>query len=48
VNAERLEGDRAWVIIDRLSHKYLGQPYPVRTDRVVYLIEPEQVWGQVF
>jgi hypothetical protein len=39
--AERLDGDRAWTIIDRLSQKYLGQPYPLRTDRVVYLIEPE-------
>ena len=25
---ERLEGEPAWIIIDRLSHKYLGQPYP--------------------
>jgi PPOX class probable F420-dependent enzyme len=39
--AERVEGDAAWVIIDRLSDKYLGQPYPLRTDRVVFLIEPE-------
>src|SRR4249919_607421 len=39
--AERIDGDRAWTIIDRLSQKYLGQPYPLRTDRVVYLIEPE-------
>jgi len=40
--AERVEGDAAWVIIDRLSDKYLGQPYPLRTDRVVFLIEPAQ------
>src|SRR5262245_26429480 len=39
--AERVEGDRAWTIIDRISHKYTGQPYPLRTDRVVYLIEAE-------
>jgi PPOX class probable F420-dependent enzyme len=39
--AERVDGDRAWTVIDRLSQKYLGQPYPLRTDRVVYLIEPE-------
>ena len=39
--AERIDGDRAWPIIDRLSQKYLGQPYPLRTDRVVFLIEPE-------
>ena len=38
---ERVEGERGWAIIDRLSEKYLGQPYPLRTDRVVYLIEPE-------
>jgi PPOX class probable F420-dependent enzyme len=39
--AERIDGDRAWTIIDRLSQKYLGQPYPLRADRVVFLIEPE-------
>jgi PPOX class probable F420-dependent enzyme len=39
--AERLDDDRAWTIIDRLSQKYLGGPYPLRTDRIVYLIEPE-------
>jgi len=38
---ERIDGGRAWTIIDRLSQKYLGQPYPLRTDRV-YLIEPER------
>jgi len=33
---ERIEGDPAWVIIDRLSHKYVGEPYSprgVRTPR---------------
>jgi PPOX class probable F420-dependent enzyme len=39
--AERIDGDRAWTVIDRLSQKYLGQPYPLRADRVVFLIEPE-------
>jgi PPOX class probable F420-dependent enzyme len=39
--AERLEGDAAWAVIDRISLKYTGQPYPLRTDRVVFLIEPE-------
>ena len=38
---ERVDGDRGWAIIDRLSRKYIGQPYPLRTDRVIYLIEPE-------
>jgi PPOX class probable F420-dependent enzyme len=45
---ERLEGDAAWVIIDRLSHKYIGQPYPLRTDRVVFLVQAERAWGMAF
>jgi PPOX class probable F420-dependent enzyme len=45
---KRLDGDQAWLVIDRLSNKYTGQPYPVRTDRVVYLVDPERVWGQTF
>jgi len=46
--AERLEGDAAWEVIDRISHKYIGQPYRLRTDRVVFLVEPERAWGQTF
>jgi nitroimidazol reductase NimA-like FMN-containing flavoprotein (pyridoxamine 5'-phosphate oxidase superfamily) len=38
---ERVDGDPGWQLIDQLSHQYLGQPYPLRTDRVVYLIEPD-------
>jgi PPOX class probable F420-dependent enzyme len=45
---EVVEGDAAWTIIDRLSDKYLGMPYPLRTDRVVYLIEPDHAFAQVF
>ena len=46
--AERLEGDAAWAVIDRISHKYTGEPYPVREDRVVFLIETERAWMQVY
>jgi PPOX class probable F420-dependent enzyme len=46
--AERLEGDAAWEVIDRISHKYTGEPYPVREDRVVFLIETERAWMQVY
>ena len=42
---KRMEGDAAWTIIDRISNKYIGQPYPLRTDRVVFLIQPERAWG---
>jgi PPOX class probable F420-dependent enzyme len=45
---ERLEGDAAWLIIDRLSHKYIGQPYPLRTDRVVFLVQAERAWAMAF
>lgn len=38
---ERVEGAGAWIIIDRISGKYTGQPYPLRTDRVVFLVEPD-------
>jgi PPOX class probable F420-dependent enzyme len=41
--AERIEGDPAWEIIDRMSDAYIGMPYEPRVDRVVYAIEPEHV-----
>jgi PPOX class probable F420-dependent enzyme len=46
--AERLEGHAAFEVIDRISHKYVGQPYPVRSDRVVFLVEAERAWAQTF
>jgi len=46
--ARRVEGDEAWEIIDRLADKYIGMPYPLREDRVVYLVEAERAWAQSF
>ena len=40
---ERLEGDEAWEVIDRISAVYTGRPYPRDEDRVVFLVEPEHV-----
>lgn len=37
---EWLEGDTAWEIVDRISAKYIGGPYPRGEQRVVALIEP--------
>ncbi|GIF63199.1 PPOX class F420-dependent enzyme [Asanoa ishikariensis] len=34
-----LEGDAAWAVVDELSTKYVGQPYPREDERVVALIE---------
>jgi PPOX class probable F420-dependent enzyme len=45
---ERLEGDAALAVIDRLSHKYIGQPYPLRSGRVVYLLDVDHAWGMKF
>jgi hypothetical protein len=44
----RLEDEAAFEVIDRLAYKYTGQPYPLRTGRVVYLVEPEHAWGQAY
>ncbi|TDD98205.1 PPOX class F420-dependent oxidoreductase [Jiangella asiatica] len=40
---ERVDGDRAWAIIDRMAYAYIGMPYQPRTDRVVFLVEPDHV-----
>jgi PPOX class probable F420-dependent enzyme len=45
---ERIEGDRAWEIIDRISQKYIGQPYPLRTDRIIFLIKPDHAQAVIF
>jgi PPOX class probable F420-dependent enzyme len=39
---EWLEGDAAWPIIDQISTKYIGQPYPRGEERVVAVVEPER------
>ena len=46
--AERIDGDRAWAIIDEISRKYTGQPYPLRTGRIVFLIDPEHAQALSF
>ena len=38
---ETREADEALEIIDRISERYTGQPFPMRTG-VVFLIEPER------
>jgi PPOX class probable F420-dependent enzyme len=39
---DTLKGDEALAVIDRLSDRYTGQPFPMRSG-TVYLIEPERV-----
>jgi PPOX class probable F420-dependent enzyme len=38
---ETLQGEAALKVIDRISQKYTGRPFPMRSG-VVFLIEPEQ------
>jgi PPOX class probable F420-dependent enzyme len=45
---ELIDGDRAWDIIDRIARKYTGQPYPLRTDRIVLLIKPDHAQAVIF
>jgi len=40
---DRIDGAAGWAIVDRIAHKYIGQPYPRQDERVIYLIEPESV-----
>ena len=46
--AERVEGDEAWAIIDRLSTKYVGGPYPRGEERIVYRVAVDHAVGQSF
>jgi PPOX class probable F420-dependent enzyme len=39
---EWLAGDAAWEIIDQISIKYTGHPYPRGEERVVGVVEPER------
>jgi PPOX class probable F420-dependent enzyme len=42
---ERRDEEAAWEIIDRISRKCTGGPNAVRTDRELFLIEPEHAWA---
>ena len=44
--ARTVDGEEALEIIDRLSRKFTGDPFPMRSG-IVYLIEPEQVGYRV-
>lgn len=39
---EWLDGDAAWQIIDHLSTKYTGAPYPRSEERIVAIVELER------
>lgn len=39
---EWLDGDPAWAIIDRISVKYLGAPYPREDERIIGFVDLER------
>jgi PPOX class probable F420-dependent enzyme len=39
---EWLDGEAGWEIVDGMSVKYTGQPYPREEERIVAVIEPER------
>jgi PPOX class probable F420-dependent enzyme len=41
-------GEPAWDIIDRLSVKYTSQPYPPRTGRAAFLVEPDHARAHTY
>jgi PPOX class probable F420-dependent enzyme len=45
---ERMDGDAAWELIDKISNRYIGMPYPLRADRSIYLVEAEHAWARDF
>lgn len=45
---ERLTGDAGWAVIDRIAEKYVGGPYPLREDRVAFLVAADHAIGMAF
>jgi PPOX class probable F420-dependent enzyme len=45
---ERLDGDPAWELIDRISTKYTGEPFHLRSGRVIYLVAADHAWGEAY
>src|ERR1039458_8006670 len=43
-----IRDEPAWKIIDRISHKYIGQPYPRGEDRIVFIIEVDDAFAHTF
>jgi PPOX class probable F420-dependent enzyme len=45
---ERLDGARALELIDRLALKYTGEPFHLRSGRVIFLVEVEHAWAEAY
>jgi Berberine and berberine like len=45
---EDLPISRAEDRMDRISRKYTGEPYPLRTDRIILLLKPDHARSVIF
>jgi PPOX class probable F420-dependent enzyme len=43
---ERIEGDAALPIVDRISRLYTGEPYDIRSGLAAFTVAPERSWAQ--
>ncbi|MFS0734579.1 TIGR03618 family F420-dependent PPOX class oxidoreductase [Microbacterium sp. 1P10UB] len=43
---ERITGEPAMEVVDRIARLYTGADYDVRSGMTVFLIEPERSWSQ--
>lgn len=44
----RIDGEEGWKLVDRISEKFIGQPYPRGTDEIIIVVEPEKFFAQSF
>lgn len=44
--AEIVDGDAGWAIIDRMSQRYQGKPYPRDLELVAYVVDAEKITVQ--
>jgi PPOX class probable F420-dependent enzyme len=44
----RVDGEEGWQIIDRIADKYIGAPYPLREDRVAFVVAIDHASAQSF
>jgi PPOX class probable F420-dependent enzyme len=42
---QRIDGNAAMPIVDRIAQVYTGEPYDVRSGMTVFLVEPEVTWA---
>lgn len=43
---ERIDGDAAMPIVDRIARLYTGKAYDIRSGMTAFLIEPEVCWSR--